>query len=104
TSFFLAVVSFSFLVSKSQAKNIILNFKNNSKLILSVSFIDNLAWVAFSYATLYIPIAIATSISESYIVIAAYLGYKINKEKLRVHQTMGFVLTILATIVLTIVT
>ena len=49
------------------------------------SFIDNLAWVAFAYATLYVPIAIATGISESYIALAAALGIIINKEKLKKH-------------------
>jgi uncharacterized membrane protein len=78
--------------------------KNNSRLIVSVGFIDNLAWVAFCYAALYIPIAIAISISESYIVLAALLGMKFNQEKLKSHQKLGLVLTVAAAIILAAIT
>lgn len=60
-------------------------------LLLGVSLFDNGAWVAFAYSTLFIPIAVATSISESYIALAALLGIVYNREKLRSHQLVGLV-------------
>lgn len=99
-----ALISLFFLVMESKAKYIISDLKNNSRLALSVSFLDNLAWVAYTYAILYIPIAIATSISESYIALAAILGMKFNKEKLKRHQKFGLALTVVAAIILAVIT
>lgn len=99
-----SLVSLAVLLSQSRLHEIIGDLKNNARLIVSVSFIDNLAWIAFSYATLFIPIAVATSITESYIVLAALLGLKINKEKLALHQKLGLVITALAAIILAAIT
>ena len=100
TSVFIALVSFFFLEFQSKLGLIISDLKNNSRLIVTMSFIDNLAWVAFSYASLYIPIAVVTSISESYIALAALLGLRYNAEKLKLHQKIGLVLTVAAAIIL----
>ena len=67
-------------------------------------FFDDLAWIMFSYATLYIPIAIATSISEVYIALAVFLGFYINKEKLKYHQIVGLLIAVVSIIILSIVT
>jgi drug/metabolite transporter (DMT)-like permease len=72
------------------------------RLTIGVSVLDNLAWIAFTYSTLYIPIAIATGISESYIALAAGLGIIINRERLVRHQVFGLIITIGAAIVLAI--
>lgn len=57
-------------------------------------FFDNAAWIAFAFAVLYIPISVAITISESYIILAVLLGVFINKEKLKHHQYLGVVLAI----------
>jgi drug/metabolite transporter (DMT)-like permease len=51
-----------------------------------MSLFTNIAWISYSLSTVYIPIGIATSISESYIAFASLLGIIINKEKLKKHQ------------------
>jgi drug/metabolite transporter (DMT)-like permease len=101
---FIAIVALGYLAATTQLGAIVLNFKEKKRLILNVSFFDNLAWISFSYAMLYIPIAVATGISEGYIAFAAGLGLTFNHEHLRPHQKVGFVLAIAAVIVLALVT
>ncbi len=101
---FMALVTLVYLIKFSSAHEIIKGWKVNKRLILAVGFIDSLAWVAFSYAMLYIPIAIATGISESYIAIAAALGIFINKEKLKKHQWVGLAVCLMAAVILALIT
>ena len=101
---FIAIVALGYLAATTQLGAIVLNFKEKKRLILNVSFFDKLAWISFSYAMLYIPIAVATGISEGYIAFAAGLGLTFNHEHLRPHQKVGFVLAIAAVIVLALVT
>ena len=68
--------------------------KKGRTLIFWTCLLDNLAWVAYSFSTIYAPIAIATGLSESYIVIACILGLIFNKERLLKHQYLGIVITI----------
>ncbi len=104
TNLFIAVIAFLYLLFNSRLKEMVNDVKNNHKLILSVSLFDNLAWITFSYATLYIPIAIATGISEGYIAFAGGLGLLFNKEKLKTHQWVGFVVTIISVVILAFTT
>ena len=104
TSIFIAIVALIYLASTSRMKEIGDGFKGEGSLILSVSFFDNLAWVAFSYAMLFIPIAIATGISEGYIAFAGLLGLVFNKEKLGRHQWIGFSLVVISIVLLALIT
>ncbi|MGC9598880.1 MAG: DMT family transporter [Minisyncoccia bacterium] len=104
TDAFIAIVSILYLALTSRLGGIWSDFRNNKRLILNVSFFDKLAWVTFSYATLFIPIAVATGISEGYIAFAAGLGLMFNKEKLRLHQWIGLLLAIASVIVLALTT
>ena len=62
--------------------------------------IDNIAWVSFALAMTALPISIATTISESYVILAALLGYVIGKERLTSHQKTGAVVAIFSVIIL----
>lgn len=104
TSTFVAVVAFIYLIKKSQLKLIREDWRLHKKLILGVGIIDNLAWVTFSYSTLYIPIAISTGISESYIALSSILGLTINKEKLKSHQKAALVCCVVAAVILAFLT
>lgn len=96
----IAVVCLIYLLTRKRGAEIITHFKENYVLIIAVSFFDNVAWIAFSYSALFLPIAIATGISESYIALAALLGIIFNREKLKRHQLIGLVVVIFAAIVL----
>jgi len=104
TSAFLAVVTFAYLASQRRLGEITADWHHNRRLILSVSFFDNLAWVAYAGSTTYIPIAISTGISESYIALAATLGLVFNKEKLQRHQWFGLVVSVIAVVILAFIT
>lgn len=100
TSAGMASVLFIYLVRSGKLSLLKKDLEKHAPLILGVSIIDNAAWIAFAYSTLYIPIAISTGISESYIVLAALLGLIVNREKLKVHQYAGLIVTPLAAILL----
>jgi drug/metabolite transporter (DMT)-like permease len=104
TDVFITLAALIYLISSSQLKKAVDNFKQNKRLILNVSFFDKLAWVTFSYATLYIPIAIASGISEGYIALAVGLGLLFNAEKLKRHQWIGFVIVAISVIILALLT
>ncbi len=104
TSLFLTFVCLVYLLINSKTGLIVEDFKKGKKLVLSVSFFDNLAWVAYAYSILYIPIAISIALSESYIALAALLGLVFNKEKLKTHQFLGLVMTIVSAVVLAVIT
>ena len=96
----LAVVCGIYILHKGEFGNLIFDFKNYPKLIIGQSILDNVAWVSFAKATTYIPISIATTISESYIALAVLLGLFVNREKLRTHQIIGVTLAIIGVIML----
>lgn len=104
TSVFIAVIAIVYLAFNSRLYELIENFQSQKILIFNVSFFDNLAWITFSYAMLFIPIAVATGISEGYIAFAGALGLIFNKEKLRRHQWIGFFIVVVAVVVLALIT
>jgi len=90
----LAVVCAIYLIFRGEFKTILTDLKAHPKPIVGQSIFDNVAWIAFAFATTLIPISIATTISESYIALAVFLGIFINKERLRLHQFIGVALAI----------
>lgn len=100
TSAGMASVLFIYLVRAGKLSLLKKDIEQHASLIFSVSIIDNAAWIAFAYSTLYIPIAISTGISESYIVLAALLGLSVNREKLKTHQYAGLIVTPVAAVLL----
>jgi len=104
TSVFVALVALIYLIWTSRTHEIIADLKKEKLLAFGVSFFDNLAWVSFSYAMLFIPIAIATGISEGYIAFAGALGLAFNREKLQRHQWVGFFLVVISVVLLAFIT
>lgn len=104
TSAFMACVSFLYLLATSRLHEVMNDFQHHKRLIVNMAFFDTLAWVTFSYACLSIPIAIATSISEGYIILGGALGLVFNREKLKRHQLVGFFLAVVSVIILSIIT
>src|SRR5262249_11525393 len=86
-SAFMALATLLFLLCSHQGWKIMAHLKKHRSLIFWVGFMDNLAWVTFAASTLYLPIGLATGLSESYIALAAILGFTMNKETLRPHQS-----------------
>ena len=103
-SVFITLACLIYLISKARVGDIAKDWRNSKLLIIGLILFDNAAWLAYSYSTLYIPIAIAISISESFIVVAALLGMIFNGEKLRRHQFIGLFLAIVSAVILSAIT
>ncbi len=95
-----ALVCLIYLIFRRQFKSTLSDLKKYPKPILAESVLDNSAWISFAFATTYIPISIATTISESYITITVLLGLFIGKEKLHKYQIFGAFLAIAGIIAL----
>jgi len=104
TSLVVAIITLIYITFHAQRKEIFRDWHKNKLLIIGVGLIDNAAWIAYSYATLYIPIAIATGISEAYIAMGAILDFIFNKETMRRHQVLGLVIAVAAAIALAAIT
>jgi drug/metabolite transporter (DMT)-like permease len=96
----LVVFCGAYLLFTGELKSFWRDVKKYPGLLITQGIIDNLAWVFFAAAVTYIPIAIATAISESYIILAVLLGVFVNKEKLKFHQIIGIAVTIVSVVIL----
>lgn len=96
----IAVMCFVAMVYRRELHTLPRNIKKHPLPLLSLCLFDNAAWIGFAFATTLIPISLAVTISESYIALAALLGYFINREKLRAHQFLGASIAIIGVIVL----
>lgn len=99
----IAVLCFIYILAKLDVKELFLRFKKYPGIIITQSIADNLAWLFFGLAVIYIPISIAISISESYIVLAALLGVFLNKEKLKKHQFIGIAVVFIGVTILSLI-
>ncbi len=97
---FIAVPSLVVIILKGNLKNFWPSIKRNKGKLIGMCIFDNAAWIAFAQAMILAPIAIAVSLSESYIIVAVLLGIYVNREKLRIHQKIGLVLAIIAAVIL----
>lgn len=100
TSVVITIISFIFLIYHREVKDITRDLANHPGIIICVAAFDNLAWITYTYALVYLPIAIATGISECYIVLTIVLGLMFNKEKIKKHQWAGLMLAVVGVIVL----
>lgn len=100
TSTFIALVMAAHLTRTHQWKALKKDWQEQKSLIIGVSVMDNLAWIAYALSTLSMPIGIATAISESYIALAALFGIFWNHERLATHQKIGLSCAIGSAIIL----
>ncbi len=100
----LTLVSAIYLTLHKEWGTVIPALKKYPGLTAKQAIIDNGAWVAYAGATTLIPISIAATISESYIVIAVLLGIFVNREKIKAHQYLGIALAVISIIALAYLT
>jgi len=100
----LAIICLFYFLYRGETKSILADIRRYPKTIVALSIFDNLAWISFAYAVRYIPISIATTVSESYIALAVLLGIFVNREKLKPHQFVGIALAIGGVILLSAIT
>lgn len=99
-----AIITLAIMLNRSHLSCIRNDFKRHFNVIIAQSFLDNLAWISFAYATTIIPIGIATTISEGYLALGTLLGIIVNRERLRWHQYAGIALTLIGVIALSYLT
>lgn len=100
TNLFTGTVSLYYLITNKRIGNVVRDFRQNTRMLSALALFDNLAWLSYATAASLIPIAIATALSESYIVLATVLGLIVNKEVLMKHQKVGLVVAISSAIAL----
>lgn len=96
----IGLFSLIYLLFKGQAGHLFRDLRRHPKTVVSLMFFDNFAWVCYGYAMVFLPISIATTITESYIALTVFLGIYLNKEKVQRHQIIGVILVVLAVLML----
>ncbi len=104
TSLFLAAACLAYLAYRSRLHRLRLDWRLGAKPLLAMCAFDNAAWIAFAYATVLAPIAIAVSISQCFIVITVLLGIFVSREKLMLHQKIGIAVSVAIAVALALVT
>lgn len=89
TFFFIGLSTLFFNIVTGKFSLLVKNFRRHSSLALAEGFFDTFGWVAFAYATVHTSVAIATTVSECYVLLAVTLGLIFNHEKLKIHQLAG---------------
>ena len=97
---FLAVCSGMYLAYQGRFSKVFKDLRHGYPLLLPMSIFDKAAWLAYVFSMSMIPIAVATGLSESYIIVVVLLGLFVNKEKLHPHQKFGLVIALAAAIIL----
>ena len=95
------LICLSYLVYKNNFGDIIKNGQKNWQLIIVMVLIDISAWLFFTYSLASgKELGIITSITQSYVVIAMFLGLIFNKEKIRGWQYVGASLAIIGSLLI----
>jgi len=76
------------------------NAKKFKFLILAMGVIDTLAWLFYALAVFKNELSIITAITESYPVIAMFLGIWFNKEKINWYQYLGAGMALVSSFIL----
>lgn len=99
----LALIVFGWFIIRQRVAKTYQLILENKRTVLTQGFLDNIAWLAYAYAVLSIPISITIAITESYVALSSILGVVINHERLQRHQYVGAILSITAAVILAIV-
>lgn len=92
------VISFVLLWRQGKLRPLFKKTIISWKLIAFMSAIDIFAWLCYASAVADKELSITTAISESFVVIAFFLGVIYNKEKVQIWQIVGAILAVLASI------
>jgi len=103
THTFVSIVAGTYLIARRQLTSVVSDLVRYPTNIILQSVLDNAAWISFAYATVFIPISVATAISECFIILSTVLGVVVGHERLRRHQIVGIALAIVGIIFLSFV-
>jgi drug/metabolite transporter (DMT)-like permease len=96
--FLTGVIAFFLLLKKKRLAPLVSKTISAWKLILFMVIIDIAAWLCYTSAVAEKELSITTAITESFVVIAFFLGILYNKEKIKLWQGIGALIAIMASI------
>jgi drug/metabolite transporter (DMT)-like permease len=96
----LSILCIIVVIKEKRIKKVTTGFWLNKKLLISMGLLDVTAWTFYSIILENNSLAITTAITEIYPIIGIALGVTINKEKIKRHQWLGIIITIIACIIL----
>ena len=95
------LICFSYLIYKQKMPTVFREGRRYWPLILIMTLVDIFAWVFFASALAgREELAIVAAITESYVVIAAFLAFKFNEERIRFWQYVGAVIAIVSSLMI----
>jgi len=98
-----AIVSLIIIIKAGEFRTLLSSWQAHRPVILLASFLDNMGWVTYASAAMFIPIAVVTTISEGYIALAAMLGVVFNRETLHRHQIVGVIISVAGILIMSYV-
>ena len=99
----IATLCLVYILVKLDIKDLGRRFIKYPVIIITQSIADNLAWLFYGLAVITLPISIAITVSECYVVLAAMFGVFLNKEKLKKHQYAGVGIVFVGVIILSLI-
>jgi len=85
----LALLCGIYITAKGEWREFKRDVRENKFTSLGTAVFDNAAWVGYAFATSMIPTSLVVTMSESYIALAAFLGWIFGHERMRWHQVAG---------------
>jgi drug/metabolite transporter (DMT)-like permease len=100
THTFLSLFSAIMITKHHGWKSFRSDVKKHRTVLCVQALFDNAAWVCYGAATTYIPVAVATAVSENFVALAAVLGVIYNKERLHQYQKWGIAIGVIGLVML----
>jgi drug/metabolite transporter (DMT)-like permease len=100
THTFLAVYCAITITVKNGWKTFRKDLKKHWLILCCQALFDNAAWLCYGAATTFIPVAVATAVSENFVALAAVLGLTFDKERLHPYQKVGIAVGVVGLVAL----
>jgi drug/metabolite transporter (DMT)-like permease len=95
-----AVLSLFFIWKREGLGKFARNAVKFKRLVLAEGIFDTMAWLFFAFAVFHAKLSVTIAITESWPVIAIFLGLLINRERIGLHQYFGAGIALGASILL----
>lgn len=96
----IALVLLGAIIARGEWRGMVRVVRKHPLPVVAQGVFDNGAWLSYAVATTSMPISLTVMISESYIALAAVLGFVLGKERLNVHQIVGAVIAFISVMLL----
>ncbi len=94
------MITFAYLAYRGEGRKLYADFLRYPRELIVLGILDTGAWVGFTFAVMHTPISITVAITETFILVAIFMGVFVNHERLRRHQMFGAMIAALGVILL----